>query len=263
MLVMAWPKNFAGKGSLLDQIIWKDWACLNSRWGYFSGKLSANVHWALPKDTLLHNIVTPSPIGWANSQKPPSPSQHSSGTPPTSTVIGIWSGECWYILQHKCVKPQHRRLLPNQPATRSANVRTTTNHVSQQHIDGLVQERRNSIANSVRTRNFQARALGDFHDRVSRAARAWGHKFSSEAMRVYMGENRFSLWSYHIGTVFKSIQLSFDIYRVSNHHLVHDIHQMVGGLHNLYKFQWSITSCLSYVKYWPENIKTCLPPCGG
>ena len=120
------------------------------------------------------------------------------------------------------------------------------------------------ITNSVRTwQNFQARALGDFHDRVSSAARAWGHKFSSEALHVYMGENRFSLWSYPIGTVFKSIQLSFDIYRVSNHHLVHDIHQMVGGLHNLYTFQWSITSCLSYVEYWPENIKTCLPPCGG
>ena len=114
---------------------------------------------------------------------------------------------------------------------------------------------------SVRT--FQARALGAFHGRVSSTARAWGHKFSSEAMHVYMGENRFSLWSYHIGTVFKSIQPSFDIYRVSNHHLVHDIHQMIGGLHNLYKFQWAITSCFSYVKYWPENIKTCLPPCGG
>ena len=82
-------------------------------------------------------------------------------------------------------------------------------------------------------------------------------------MFVYMGEKRFPLWSYHIGTVLKRIQLSFDIYRVSNHQLVHDIHQMVGGLHNLYKFQWSITSCLSYVEYWPENIKTCLPPCGG
>ena len=71
---------------------------------------------------------------------------------------------------------------------------------------------------SVRTRqNFQARALGDFHDRVLSAARAWGHKFSSEAMHVYMGENRFSLWSYHIGTVFKRSQLSFDIYKVSNH----------------------------------------------
>ena len=117
---------------------------------------------------------------------------------------------------------------------------------------------------SVRTeQNFQARALGDFHDRVSSAARAWGHEFSSEDMHVYMGEIRFSLWSYHIDTVFKSIQLSCDICRVSNHHLVHDIHQMVGGLHNLYKFQWSITSCLSYVEYWPENIKTCLPPCGG
>ena len=98
---------------------------------------------------------------------------------------------------------------------------------------------------SVRNRQkFQARALGDFHDRVSSAARAWGHKFPSEAMHVYMGENMFSLWHYHSGTVFKSIQLSFDIYRVSNHHLVHDIHQMIGGLHNLYKFQWAITSCL-------------------
>ena len=110
---------------------------------------------------------------------------------------------------------------------------------------------------SVRTRqNFQARALGAFHGRVSSAARAWGHTFSSEAMHVYMGENRFSLWSYHIGTVFESIQLSFDIYRVSNHHLVYDIHQMIGGLHNLFKFQWAITSCLSYVEYWPENIWT-------
>ena len=85
--------------------------------------------------------------------------------------------------------------------------------------------------------NFQARALGDFHDRVLSVARAWGHKFSSETMHVYMGKNRFSLWSYHIDRVFKIIQLSFDICRVSNHHLVHDIHQMVGGLHNLYKFQ--------------------------
>ena len=75
---------------------------------------------------------------------------------------------------------------------------------------------------SVRTRqNFQARALGDFHDRVLSTARAWGHKFSSEAMHVYMGENRFSLWSYHIGTVFKRSQLSFDIYKVSNHHFIH------------------------------------------
>ena len=83
------------------------------------------------------------------------------------------------------------------------------------------------IMSSVRTRqNFQARALGDFHDRVLSAARAWGHKFSSEAMHVYMGENRFSLWSYHIGTVFKRSQLSFDIYKVSNHHFIHDIHQM-------------------------------------
>ena len=80
------------------------------------------------------------------------------------------------------------------------------------------------IMSSVRTRqNFQARALGDFHDRVLSAARAWGHKFSSEAMHVYMGENRFSLWSYHIGTVFKRRQLSFDIYKVSNHHFIHDI----------------------------------------
>ena len=106
---------------------------------------------------------------------------------------------------------------------------------------------------SVRTRqNFQARALGNFHDRVSSAARAWGHKFSSEAMHVYMGENRFSLWSYHIGTVFKCSQLSFDIYKVSNHHLIHDIHQMTSGLPNLYKFQWAITSSLSYVEYWPR-----------
>ena len=122
----------------------------------------------------------------------------------------------------------------------------------------------NRITSSVRTRqNFQARALGDFHDRVSSAARAWGHKFSSEAMHVYMGENRFSLWSYHIGTVFKRSQLSFDIYKVSNHHLIHDIHQMTSGLPNLYKFQWAITSSLSYVEYWPENIKTVLLPCGG
>ena len=118
---------------------------------------------------------------------------------------------------------------------------------------------------SVRTRqNFQARALGDFHDPVSSAARAWGHKLSSEAMHVYTGENRFSLWSYHFGTVFKSIQLSINIYRVCNHHLVLDIHQMmIGGLHNLYTFQWAIKSCLSYIEYWPENIKTCMPPCGG
>ena len=102
------------------------------------------------------------------------------------------------------------------------------------------------IMSSVRTRqNFQARALGDFHDRVLSAARAWG-------------ENRFSLWSYHIGTVFKRSQLSFDIYKVSNHHFIHDIHQMTSGLPNLYKFQWAITSSLSYIEYWPENNKTVL-----
>ena len=110
------------------------------------------------------------------------------------------------------------------------------------------------IMSSVRTRqNFQARALVDFHDRVLSAARAWGHKFSSDAMHVYMGENRFSLWSYHIGTVFKRSQLSFDIYKVSNHHFIHDIHQMTSWLPYLYKFQWAITSSLSYVEYWPEN----------
>ena len=115
------------------------------------------------------------------------------------------------------------------------------------------------IMSSVRTRqNFQAPARGDFHDRVLSAARAWGHKFSSEAMHVYMGENRFSLWSYHIGTVFKRSQLSFDIYKVSNHHFIHDIHQMTSAQPNLYKFQWAITSSLSYVEYWPENIKTVL-----
>ena len=115
------------------------------------------------------------------------------------------------------------------------------------------------IMSSVRTRqNFQARALGNFHDWVLSAARAWGHKFSSEAMHVYMGENRFSLWSYHIGTVFKRSQLSFDIYKVSNHHFIHDIHQMTSGLPNLYKFQWAITSSLSYIEYWPENNKTVL-----
>ena len=54
------------------------------------------------------------------------------------------------------------------------------------------------------------------------AARAWDQKISSEAMHVYMGENRPSLWSCHIGDAFKSIELSFDIYKVSNHHLVHD-----------------------------------------
>ena len=113
---------------------------------------------------------------------------------------------------------------------------------------------------SVRTRqNFQARALGDFHDRVLSATRAWGHKFSSEAMHVYMGENRFSLWSYHIGTVFKRSQLSFDIYKVSNHHLIHDIHQMTSGLPNLYKFQWAITSSLSYVGIlaWEHQDSAC------
>ena len=99
---------------------------------------------------------------------------------------------------------------------------------------------------SVWTRqNFQAGALGDFHDRVSSVAQAWGHKFSSEAMHVYVGEHRFSFWSNHIGTVFKSFQLSFDIYRVSKHHKVHNIYQMIGGLHNLYIIQWAITSCLS------------------
>ena len=41
-------------------------------------------------------------------------------------------------------------------------------------------------------------------------------------MFVYMGEKRFPLWSYHIGTVLKRIQLSFTIYRVSNHQWVHD-----------------------------------------
>ena len=109
----------------------------------------------------------------------------------------------------------------------------------------FIRKSKDYVYGSVRTRqNFQARALGDFHDRVSSAARAWGYKFSSKAMHVYTGENRFILWSYHFGTVFKSIQLSINIYRVCNHHLVLDIHQMIGGLHNLYTFQWAIKSCL-------------------
>ena len=144
------------------------------------------------------------------------------------------------------------------------NARLTPNH-DQLRTDLRVEKlwiswtNKKCIIDSVRTRqNFQARALGDFHDRVLSAARAWGHKFSSEAMHVYMGENRFSLWSYHIGTVFKRSQLSFDIYKVSNHHFIHDIHQMTSGLPNLYKFQWAITSSLSYVEFWPENIKTVL-----
>ena len=85
----------------------------------------------------------------------------------------------------------------------------------------------------------------------------------SEAMHVYMGENSFFLWSYHIGGAFKSTQLLFDNYRFFNHHLIHDIQQIMGGLYNLHKFQWAITSCFFYVEYWPENIKPCLPPCGG
>ena len=117
---------------------------------------------------------------------------------------------------------------------------------------------------SVRTRqNFQARALGDFHDRVLSAARAWGHKFSSEAMHVSMGENRFSLWSYHIGTVFKRSQLSFDIYKVSNHHS------------NPISIKWPadypIYTNINEPSHLPcptSNIglrttRQCLPPCGG
>ena len=76
--------------------------------------------------------------------------------------------------------------------------------------------------------------------------RAWGQKFSSEAMHVYIGEK--------IGSPIEVIILT---YWVSNHHLVHNIHQIIGGLHNLCKFQWAITSCLSYVDCWRENIKTC------
>ena len=106
-------------------------------------------------------------------------------------------------------------------------------------------------------RIFRLERTAIFMTRVLSAARAWGHKFSSEAMHVYMGENKFSLWSYHIGTVFKRSQLSLDIYKVSNHHIIHDIHQMTSGLPNLYKFQWAITSSLSYVEYWPENITSC------
>ena len=122
-------------------------------------------------------------------------------------------------------------LFVNFPQTRGPDL------IAQLTGKTIVKSQQKFVATSVRTRqNFQAQALGDFHDRVSSAARAWGHEFSSEA-----------LWSYHIGTVFKSIQLSIYIYRVCNHHLVLDIHQMIGGLHNLYTFQWAIKSCLSYV----------------
>ena len=81
---------------------------------------------------------------------------------------------------------------------------------------------------SVRTQQkFQARLLGNFQDWVSSVAWAWGHKFSSEAMHDYMVENRFFFWSYHAGIAFKSIQQSFDICRVFNHHSVHHIHQRI------------------------------------
>ena len=33
---------------------------------------------------------------------------------------------------------------------------------------------------------------------------------------------------------------------------VYDIQQILSRLHNLYKFQWTITSCLSNIKYCPE-----------
>ena len=150
-----------------------------------------------------------------------------------------------------CAQPQTPPISPRSKTIGSSCVEIIRDILKSHHFPDTV------VDISGRTRqNFQARALGAFHGRVSSAARAWGHKFSSEAMHVYMGENRFSLWSYHIGTVFKSIQLSFYIYRVSNHHLVYDIHQMISELHNLYKFQWAITSCLFYVECWPGNIKT-------
>ena len=108
------------------------------------------------------------------------------------------------------------------------------------------------VGSRVRPRqNFQAHALGDFDDRVSSVARTWGQKIVFEAMHVCMGENTFSLWSYHFGSAYKSIQLPFDICKVSNHHLVHDIQQILGRLHHLHRFQWTITPCHSYVEYWP------------
>ena len=53
-------------------------------------------------------------------------------------------------------------------------------------------------------------------------------------MHVDMGKTRLSLWSYDISRVFKGIQLSFDIYKVFNHHLVNDIKPILCRLHHLY-----------------------------
>ena len=49
------------------------------------------------------------------------------------------------------------------------------------------------------------------------AARAWGQKILSVAMFTWA-----KIGSHHIGDAFISIQLSFDIYSISNHHLVVD-----------------------------------------
>ena len=110
---------------------------------------------------------------------------------------------------------------------------------------------------SVRTpQNYQARALGNFHDQVLIAARTWSQKFSSEAMHVLMGENRFSLSSYHIAGVFKIIQLSIDIYRVSNHHLIHDIHKIImqsctkPSICGLSCYEIKSCSALGPINYW-------------
>ena len=122
------------------------------------------------------------------------------------------------------------------------------------------------VSDNVRTRqNFQARALGDFHDRVLSAARAWGHKFSSEAMHVYMGENRFSLWSYHIILALYS--------NVASYHLISTRFLITTSF--MISIKWPVDYPIytnfnepSHLPCPTSNIglrttRQCLPPCGG
>ena len=77
-----------------------------------------------------------------------------------------------------------------------------------------------------------------------------------------MGRDMFSMGCNHIGNASKCRRL-FDIYKVFNHHLVHDILQKFSKLCRFWIiFCWTITPCLCNFENCPQNTVVYLPPCG-
>ena len=88
--------------------------------------------------------------------------------------------------------------------------------------------------------NFQAGVLCDFCNWVSSMVRPWNQKISSsEAIQLVPP----SYW-----WCIQKHPVIIQHLKVSGQHLVHDIQQILGRLHKLYKFQWTFISCFPMSK---------------